>query len=295
MFRKIVFVFTIYALLFTCRVQAEKTALIVTSIKPFALIVERLVGQEATVKALVPPGMSPHTYEPSPSEMKMLSRARLVIYGADDLDGWVKKLPAVNHICLFDMLPDSLKLSGKMEEPHQDGHHHHHGEYDPHFWTDPLAVNALLKPLTEHLQKLLPELAPFISQNARQFAGELEMLDREIRRQLGSLRERNLAVSHSFFNYFLNRYHFTIAATIEPVAGVETSPRQLVRMIRQLKDRQVAAILIHPQLPERAARIVSESSGIPLISLDPLGAEKGVKTYLQFIRQNVKKLMDGIR
>ncbi|GAB4329378.1 MAG: zinc ABC transporter substrate-binding protein [Calditrichia bacterium] len=294
MFRKTVFVFTIYALFFSCRVQAEKSTLIVTSIKPFALIVERLVGQEATVKALVPPGMSPHTYEPSPSEMKMLSRARLVIYGADDLDGWVKKLPAGYHICLFKLLPDSLKLSGNTEEPHHEGHHHH-GEYDPHFWTDPLAVNALLKPLAERLQKLLPELAPFISQNARQFAGELEKLDREIRRQLEPVRERNLAVSHSFFNYFLNRYHFTVTATIEPVAGVETSPRQLVRMIRQLKEWQVAAILIHPQLPERAARVVFESSGIPLISLDPLGAEKGVKTYPQFIRQNVKKLMDGMR
>ena len=50
---------------------------VVVSIEPQAYFVERLGAEHVDFTVLVPPGSSPHTYEPTPHQMTRLAEARL--------------------------------------------------------------------------------------------------------------------------------------------------------------------------------------------------------------------------
>jgi len=64
---------------------------VAVSIYPVANLVEQMVGEAAEVVCLLPPGQSPHAFEPGASQMNALSRARLVVTVGLGLDHWVEQ------------------------------------------------------------------------------------------------------------------------------------------------------------------------------------------------------------
>ena len=133
----------------------------VTTIYPFFDIVRSIVGDRGVVYNILPSGASPHTYQLRPSDMRHVETATAMIMGGPGLDDWAYKLPNTNRIELLDLVPDSLILT--FEAFHEEtrvkdsvstdehAHHHHEGDIDPHFWTDPLTVRGILPNLTEIL------------------------------------------------------------------------------------------------------------------------------------------------
>ena len=100
--------------------------LIYTTSPVFASLVEDIAGDSYEVRSLLPPGQSPHAFEPRPSDIRAAVQARLLVYGAPNLDEWVVRMPDVDRVSLMDLLPDSLQLPHGVDEP------------NPHFWIDPL-------------------------------------------------------------------------------------------------------------------------------------------------------------
>jgi ABC-type Zn uptake system ZnuABC Zn-binding protein ZnuA len=64
----------------------------VATIQPLGLLLRELGGDRVAVAVLVPPGASPHTFEPQPSDVVALARARQLIEVGGGLDGWVDAL-----------------------------------------------------------------------------------------------------------------------------------------------------------------------------------------------------------
>jgi len=115
----------------------------VTTVPPFEMILERLVDGRGRVERLLEPGVSPHTYDPTPSDLRATTAATALVYGAEVLDGWAADLPASRRLELGAMVPAGARLS------FEGGHGH--GAVDPHFWTDPLAVKQLVPVLADTL------------------------------------------------------------------------------------------------------------------------------------------------
>ena len=66
----------------------------VTTIPPFEMILTPVVEGRASVVSLLEPGASPHTYDPTPSDVRTVTTAEAFVYGAESLDGWAAHLPA---------------------------------------------------------------------------------------------------------------------------------------------------------------------------------------------------------
>ena len=117
---------------------------VVASVIPVAYMVEELGGERVSVDALVPPGASPHTFEPVPSDLRKLARARYFIGVGGGLDAWSDKLLAaapkgIETVHLIEAPNLDLlegedhhhhheEESGKQEAHHGEEHHKHHGE-----------------------------------------------------------------------------------------------------------------------------------------------------------------------
>lgn len=266
------------------------------SIHPAAAILTPLIAGRAGVDAIVPRNASPHTYETRPADAAIAESARALFYIADDLDGWAVSLPTAERVALMDFVPESLRHpwpeeAGGHEHGH-DGDHHHHD--DPHFWSDPLAVAAVLPKIAESLRRLDPGGADGYAAQAAAFEGELAALHEEMTALTESLRGAKVVTFHPSWNYFLYRYGIEPAGYIEPSAGKEITPRDLQALIELARSEGVKAILTEPQLAPRPAQVVSEETGIPVYEIDPLGGADGRMTYPELIRYNAAILREAL-
>jgi len=266
------------------------------TIAPVAAIVREVAGRRAEVRTLLPPGVSPHTYEPKPSDLRAASAARAVFYAQDALDGWAVDLPQLARIELFSFVPPQLRLA--MPEGHAHGHRHASGVHshaegteagagaDGHFWTSPLTVRAVLPELAETLSRLDPAGAAEYRTNARRFDAELRALHRELSALLQPYAGEHLLLLHPSLQYFLRDYGLELAAAVEPAPGKEPSPRYVVELVKLVRRLKVKAVFAEPQLPPRIVRVLAEETGLPVYELDPLGGIPGRRTYSELLRYN---------
>src|SRR4030042_3936541 len=112
----------------------------VVSIAPQADFVGAVGGEKVTVTVMVPPGADPHTYEPTPSQMVGVSRAKMyakVGSGVEFELAWMDKISQQNKKMLVIDCSKGIQMIG-MEENHgdEDGGEHNQGE-DPHICLPP--------------------------------------------------------------------------------------------------------------------------------------------------------------
>ena len=135
----------LFILVLGCGASLAADVSVVTSIYPLKDLVHQVGGEKIKVDFIVPPGASPHTFEPKPSDMKKISTARLLVIIGAGFEFWADK--AVKSAGKKDL--KVLVLSEGM--PLIRGDHHHgeeekdHGEEaaDPHIWLDPLRPAAI--------------------------------------------------------------------------------------------------------------------------------------------------------
>jgi len=260
----------------------------VTTIPPFEMILRPVVEGRGTVERLLAPGATPHTYDPSPSDLRATRGATALVYGAESLDAWAAELPASRRLSLIDLLPP-----GAQSEFEGGGHHGATG-VDPHFWTDPLAVRQLVPVLADTLCAIDAKGCSVYRANADSFVTALAALDTRLQALLAPIREQPVLLARPFFRYFLDRYGPRLVGIVELQPGTEPSPRQLTRLIDRAGTTGARALLTQASFSERAARAVAESADIPLLPLDPLGGTEGRTTYADLLLDNAQRLREAL-
>ena len=288
------------------------------TIQPIAAIVRELAGARADVVTILPVGASPHTFEPQPSDVRRAAGATALIYVRDDLDGWAARLPAPRRIELYALLPaarrlrfadlapggpatapgaataasavPSAEIAAALRDEEQE-----HGEFDPHFWMDPLAVQALLPGLIRELGAADPGGAAAYAANAERFAKELDALDAELRQMLTPVRGRPVFLFHPSMLYLLRRYELRFAGAIEEFPGREPSPRYVEELAARYRAVGGRALFTEPQLPRRPAEVLAEELGAKLGVLDPEGGLNAQETYADHLRRNARELLEKLQ
>ncbi|MBN2080872.1 zinc ABC transporter substrate-binding protein [bacterium] len=299
----------------------------VASIAPLGMILSELCAGRAEVSVLLPPGASPHTYEPLPSDLRAVEQARAFFYIADVLDGWAAELGTGNTFAVGALVPDELRLEltahdhhthahdghgheesghappdhehgapGHDHEAHEPAHDHAAGEsmFDPHFWTSPRTVQAVLPQLAAELARLDPAGQAVYEANAARFVDELAALDTELAAQLDPLAGRQLLLFHPSIMYFMRDYRLELAAVIEPAPGKEPSARMIADLMNLARQLKLTAVFSEPQLPRGPAETIAAEAGLALFELDPLGGVADRETYAELLRYNAGVLTEAL-
>ena len=269
------------------REETSEGPLVVTTTDPFRAIVAPVLGDRATVRALLPAGASPHTYEPRPSDMRMLATADAFIYGAPQLDGWAARMESRRVAPMISWMPDALLLT--LED-------HDHGGIDPHFWMDPLAVKGLLPGLVDFFCEGDMEGCTEYRRNAEEFGRRLTSLNDSLTTMLAPVRGSTILLSHPFLGYFAARYGIEVAGIIEEIPGSEPTPQDMQRMVHVVQRSGARAIFTQPQLPARAAEAVAEVVGLPVVPLNPLSTgDSGSFSYEELLYYNGEKVLNALK
>lgn len=273
---------------------------IVVTIHPLALLLEEIGGERVAVHVLVPPGASPHEFEPRPSDLIRVARADAFLKVGGGLDDWAGRLFATARTA--GTVSSLLGLLGREEEGEEEGGKHsardaahphgsrpHRGD-DPHVWLDPILVREEIVPvLAALLIRLDPSGAAHYNDLAARFRSSLGKLDREIRSVLGA-DTRHYVAFHSAWRHFAARYALEEIAVVQRMAGEEPTPRELGNLVREARRARLRAILVEPQLDPRLARTLSNEFGGATVLVDPLGDPEDPErsTYSGLLRFNAR-------
>lgn len=227
----------------------------VATITPLGFLVEELGGERVRVHVLVPPGASPHAFEPRPSDLAAVAGAGLFVQAGAGVDDWVARLGVAEG-------PKPLVLLEALGG----------AAHDPHFWLDPIGVrDAVLPALEQALVEADPEGRAHYAERRRAFAHALTALDAEIRKRLAGLPRRPLVPTHPTWGGFAARYGIPLLEPVQHRGAEEPTPRALAGLADVAKRGGAVAVLVEPQLPAAAAEALAEALGVPAVVADPLG------------------------
>lgn len=295
---KLFSVLFILTLLSSCTKDKSDKYSIAVTIYPFKTILQEIVGNDIKIDVLLPAGADPHTYEMSPSDFKKIQDAKIFIYGAESLDGWAAKVEFENKIEMLKLIPKEYLIDIKISDEHSHQSEtetlHHYG-VDPHFWTDPLTVNAMLKPLTEKLSSFYPDKKEIFRRNAGRFSERLIELDKRIKEQAKAIEHSKVFSAHPFYNYFFYRYRIEVVGSLEFSPGQQVTPKYLKKISDEIRNKNVKSIFINKQHISKPAKILAESVNIKIVELDPYGGVDSLMTYEDIIKHNFDLILKALQ
>ncbi|MDX9802753.1 MAG: zinc ABC transporter substrate-binding protein [Dehalococcoidales bacterium] len=250
---------------------ADKLGVFV-SILPQAEWVTAIGGDKVEVSVMIPPGASPHVYEPTASQMKTLSRAEIyaaVGSGVEFEISFLEELLEINPDVLLVDCSQGVSLIEINENQHDDEHaSEHQHAYDPHIWLSLVNAEIMVTNIYNGLATADPANQNYYRQNLEQYIGKLNEMHNAFQEGFAHLDNRVFIMQHPSMGYFANDYNLTQIAAEE--GGSDATIQSMVRTIEQAKQNNVKVIFVSPQFPASVAEAVSqEIKGIvePLDSL----------------------------
>jgi ABC-type Zn uptake system ZnuABC Zn-binding protein ZnuA len=223
---------------------AEKKLNVITTVAPITSIVETIAGDKIQLAGIIPEGINSHTFEPIPSDSKLLSSADLIILNGLDLETPTLKLAQANlkpGASIYSLGDKTIKEADYIFDfsfPKEQGHP------NPHLWLNPEYAMRYATLVRDELIRLDPKNKAVYEQNAAQFLKKLEALDQAIKEAAQTIPQNNrrLLTYHDSWPYFARRYGFQVIGAVQPSDFADPSPREVVRLIEQIRKEKVPAV-----------------------------------------------------
>lgn len=270
---------------------------------------QNVAGTRLTVSALLPLGVDPHSFEPTPSDvMKIASSDVLIINGAG-LETFLEKLLQTaggeRRVIVASAGLTSREVHHEEEaEAEETGHMESHShEGDPHFWLDPQLAIRYVENIRDGLSQADPAGAPIYATNAETYIRQLKELDQWIVAQVSQVPEerRLLVTNHESLGYFADRYGFTIIGTVVPSVSSGSSPsaRQLAELIDQIRATGAPAVFLetgsNPQLAQQVAREAGVKVVMELYTHSLTEAGGPAPTYIDMMKHNTMIIVEALK
>jgi zinc transport system substrate-binding protein len=284
-------------LLYSVPASADKIKVVAT-IAPLADFARQVGGNKVEVTLLLPPGASPHIFEPTPKVVREISQARLFLKIGSGLEFWADRMlhSAPANILIVDS-SSGVDLIKGVSHDHDHDHlkHDEQTNPDPHIWLDPLICTQIITKIEAALSRTDPSNALYYKKNAAAYQEKLRELDKEISGRTKLFRTREYVTFHSAWNYFSRRYGLKVAAVIEESPGKEPAPRHVKKIIEILEGLNTRVVFAEPQFSPKIAETIAREAGAKVFFLDPEGGQKGRATYIEMMRYNLAIMEKALR
>jgi manganese/zinc/iron transport system substrate-binding protein len=261
-------------------------------------------GEHVAVTTMMGPGVDPHLYRESPSDIERLSAADAIFYNGVHLEGRMADLfeklaerqPtfAVTHSLV------AAKDARLRKPPEFEGY------YDPHVWHYPTLWADCVEYVTNVLCEFDPTHRDDYIRNSAAYKKELIDLDNYCRTRLAEIPkpQRVLVTAHDAFGYFC----LTYGLESMPLGGVtteeEVSIGRMDEVVNFLVERKVKAIFVESAVAPRIVEALIEPCrqrghevhiGGELYA-DALGpVSSGAETYVGMIKANVETIVKALK
>jgi zinc transport system substrate-binding protein len=260
---------------------------VVVTIPPQAEFVERVGGDEVDVMIMVPLGEQPHAYDPKPSQLEALSRARMYAKVGSGIDfelAQMDDLIAINPEMLLVNCSDGVDLIPMAGEQAED---HDHGAMDPHIWMSPVNAMIMVGNICDGLAALDPENREYYEGNRDAYLEDLAQLDQDINDALSGVTNRKFIVYHPSFGYFAHEYDLTMLAIEDE--GNEPSGAWIAHVIEEAREAGIKVVFASPQFNQKSAEVIADGIDGTVVLVDPLAED-----YVDNVYDLLDKLVEAM-
>ena len=268
-------------------------------------IAQNVAGDRLTVEVLIPRGVDPHSFEPTPADVRKVADATLLIVNGAGLEAFLQPLleNAGGARTIVEAAAGLSPREGHTGEHPEGEADHAHEEGDPHFWLDPNHVIKYVENIRDGLSTADPAGKDAYAANASAYIARLKELDAWIKEQVAGITEarRLLVTNHESFGYFADRYGFRVIGAVIPSVSTAASPsaQQLAQLADQIKATGAPAVFLELGANPQMAKQVAAETGMQVVTgllTHSTTAEDGAASgYLGMMRYNVTTIVEALK
>lgn len=265
-------------------------------------IVLNVGGERVEVVGLMGPGVDPHLYKPSASDVQKLDDADVIFYGGLELEGRMTD----TFVRIARSGKPTVAVSegidpSKLREPPE-----FQGKYDPHIWFDVLLWQEAVKAINTELAKLDPGSKDLYQRNTDAYLKQLDDLHNYVKEQIATIPEQSrvLITAHDAFGYFGQQYGMEVKGLQGTSTATEAGVGDVQGLTNLIVERQIKAIFVESSVPQATIEAVQQAAkskgwnvniGGTLFS-DAMGNEGTPEgTYVGMVRHNVDTIVKALK
>jgi zinc transport system substrate-binding protein len=253
----------------------EKIGVLVT-IVPQVEMVEFIGGEYVEVTVMVPPGESPHSFEPTPEQMMKVAEATAYFKVGSGVEFEVVHIDTIleqnSDLQVFDCSEDISVISFDehygQEEHHEEGDEHDHEGTDPHIWTSPVNFKKMAEVVYNGLVDIDPDDQEEYYTNYQAYISKLDNLNTNVSNLLQPYEGKSFMVYHPAWGYFGDNYNLKMIAIEDE--GKQPGPEGVAAMIAQAQEENITVIFVAPQFDTSSAETIADEIGGNVVFANPL-------------------------
>lgn len=226
-----------------------------TTFYPLYDFTSKIGGDRIQVVNMVPAGVEPHDFEPSPRQIADLNHGQGLIFLGEPMDTWAVKVGK-------DIGPKGVEVleagRGLIENN------------DPHIWLDPTLAKDLSSRILDFLLKLDGDNEDYYQENFDLLEESFDKLDELYREELKEVTRKDLVVSHAALGYLVDRYGLNQI----PITGLspqeEPSPKKMAELSKILREKDISYIFFEELASPKLSETLAKEVGAELLVFNPL-------------------------
>lgn len=267
---------------------------ITTTLYPVYYAAKVLVQDAVEVDLLLPVGLDPHAFEPSPNQVISALESDLFMYASPVLEPWVASLAdsTESDVDFFDVSA-SVSIISDAVDPSAE---------DPHFWLDPLSYGQAVEAMAEIISERFPSLQTSIEENIMALREEIRRVDDAFENLVAfSSRDTIIFAGHYVFGYWNTRYGILHLSPYEGFSSESLpSPEALLLLIQAMETLGTDVIYASElEGTQTAAAIQQSAPNSVILNLETLENatledREGLVSYETLMLQNIEALKLGL-
>lgn len=240
---------------------------VATTVAPLTSIVLNIGGDRIHIHGLIPDGVDSHTFEPKPSDAKMLAKADMLIMNGAHLEGSTEKIAQENlkdpskifHLADSTLEGDDPKTGFLYDFSFPKSE----GSPNPHLWMNPEYALKYAELVRGILSNADPANKDYYQANYDKYSAVLTQLDAAITKDVQTVpaANRKLLTYHDSWAYWARHYGWTVIGAIQPSDFKEPSAKEVADLINQIKTEKVPAIFGSEVFPSTTLQTIARESG----------------------------------
>lgn len=236
---------------------AEAPLKVVATTGMIADAARQVGGDQVEVKGLMGPGVDPHAYRQTRSDIVSLTRADLILWHGLYLEAQMEEF--------FQDLSDKktvIAVAESVDKSKLRAHDDYADKYDPHIWMSPTLWAEVVTEIQSALTEARPEAAEVFAANAQAHLAELAALATYADKALTAVPEesRVLLTAHDAFGYFGAAYGYEVMGVQGISTQSEAGLNRIGELVETLVDRQLTAVFVESSVSDRSMRALIEGA-----------------------------------
>ncbi|HEY3247826.1 MAG TPA: zinc ABC transporter substrate-binding protein [bacterium] len=271
------------------RAGPPNTLAVIATFYPLYEFAQRVGGDRVAVRVLIPAGVEPHDFEPTPRDVAGVAGVRVLIYNGAGFEPWLEKL-------LPEVPPSAVRVNTTRGLPLRSGFRGAEGgsapAEDPHVWLDPVLASRQVDAIIEGLSAADPGGRGAYAANGARVKADLEALHQRFASTLAHCRRRTFITTHAAFGYLARRYALMQISISGLSPETEPSPARLKQIVQEARRAGVEVIYYETLISPRVAEVIAGEVGVHTAVLNPI---EGLTSEEQRRGSNYFRVMDENR